>query len=414
MKQRLIIAVILTGLLVSTNIAAQVSTPVVIKVNQPKADIQPTMWGIFFEDINFAADGGIYAELVKNRSFEFANPLMGWKILKPDTTTGVLILNQSGTNPANPRFARISIGEGEPAFGLSNGGFRGMGIKKGMTYHFSALARKLPGSSLKMRLELVNAKGQVIGKGQLIPEGNEWKKYSVSFLSSETGPESKLNIWFEGKGALDLDMISLFPDDTWKNRPGGLRADLVQWLADMKPGFLRFPGGCIVEGRDLGNRYQWKKTTGPVEDRLLIVNRWNTEFKHRLTPDYYQSFGMGFYEYFQLAEDIGAEPLPILNCGMACQFNTAEVVPLEQIDPYIQDALDLIGFANGSIDSNWGKVRAGMGHPAPFNLKMIGVGNEQWGPQYIYQGNKSKIPRDKNSYRHRTFSRWKVLRLCFH
>jgi alpha-N-arabinofuranosidase len=383
MKRRIIIAISLLGLLISSNLTAQTVTPVVVKVNQPKADIQPTMWGIFFEDINFAADGGIYAELVKNRSFEFANPLMGWKILKPDTTIGVLIINQSEINPANPRFARISIGEGEPAFGLSNEGFRGMGIKQGMTYHFSALARKLPGSSLKIRIELVNVKGQVIGSGQLTPEGNEWKKYLISFSSSETEPKSKLNIWFEGKGALDLDMISLFPDDTWKNRPGGLRADLVQWLADMKPGFLRFPGGCIVEGRDLGNRYQWKKTVGPVEKRHLIVNRWNTEFKHRPTPDYFQSFGMGFYEYFQLAEDIGAEPLPILNCGMACQFNTAEVVPMEQIDPYIQDALDLIEFANGPVSSIWGKVRTGMGHPAPFNLKMIGVGNEQWGPQYI-------------------------------
>jgi alpha-L-arabinofuranosidase len=383
MKQRIIIAIVLSGLLISTNLMAQKSTPVVVKVNQPKADIQPTMWGIFFEDINFAADGGIYAELVKNRSFEFSNPLMGWKILKPDTTTGVLIINQSEINPVNPRFARITMAEGEPAFGLSNAGFRGMGIKQGMTYHFSALARQLSGSLVKMRLQLVNSKDQVIGSGQLVPEGKEWKKFSVSFSSAETDPKSKLNIWFEGTGSLDLDMISLFPDDTWKNRPGGLRADLVQLLADMKPGFLRFPGGCIVEGRDLENRYQWKKTTGPIEKRPLIVNRWNTEFKNRLTPDYFQSFGMGFYEYFQLAEDIGAEPLPILNCGMACQFNTAEVVPMEQIDPYIQDALDLIAFANGTADSEWGKVRAGMGHPAPFNLKMIGVGNEQWGPQYI-------------------------------
>ncbi len=178
-------------------------------------------------------------------------------------------------------------------------------------------------------------------------------------------------------------MVSLFPGDTWKGRPGGLRSDLVQLLADMKPGFVRFPGGCIVEGYDLKLRYQWKKTIGNVEDRQMIVNRWNTEFAHRLTPDYYQSFGLGFYEYFQLAEDIGAEPLPILNCGMACQFNSAEVVELDQMDPYIQDALDLIEFANGSPDTKWGKIRAQMGHPAPFNMKMLGIGNEQWGPQYF-------------------------------
>lgn len=151
----------------------------------------------------------------------------------------------------------------------------------------------------------------------------------------------------------------------------------------MKPGFIRFPGGCIVEGHELDNRYQWKKTVGNVDDREQIVNRWNTEFRHRPTPDYYQSFGVGFYEYFLLAEDIGAEPLPILNCGMACQFNTAELVPMDQLDPYVQDALDLIEFANGPVSSKWGKLRADMGHPQPFNLKLIGVGNEQWGEQYV-------------------------------
>jgi alpha-N-arabinofuranosidase len=371
------------GLVATSQLFAQSASKIVVKVNQPTAAIQPTMWGIFFEDINLAADGGIYAELVKNRSFEFFKPLMGWRILKPDTTTGVLIINQSETNPANPRYARISIAEGEKSFGLSNEGFRGMGIKQGMTYHFSVLARQSAGSSLKMRIELISSAGKVIGTANLAPEGKDWKKCAVSFSANATDPKAKMNIWFEGKGALDLDMISLFPDDTWKNRPGGLRADLVQLLADLKPGFLRFPGGCIVEGRELENRYQWKKTVGNVEDRHMIVNRWNTEFKHRQTPDYFQTFGLGFFEYFQLAEDIGAEPLPILSCGMACQFNTAEVVPMDQLDPYIQDALDLVEFANGKADSKWGKVRVQMGHPAPFNLKMIGVGNEQWGTQYI-------------------------------
>jgi alpha-L-arabinofuranosidase len=186
-----------------------------------------------------------------------------------------------------------------------------------------------------------------------------------------------------GGGAVDLDMVSLFPQKTWKNRPGGLRADMVQLLADLKPGFMRFPGGCIVEGHTLTNRYQWKMTIGPVAERKLIMNRWNDEFKHRPTPDYYQSFGLGFYEYFQLCEDIGASPLPILNCGMACQFNSGELVPLDQLDPYIQDALDLIEFANGPVTSEWGAKRAAVGHPKLFNLKMLGVGNEQWDAQYI-------------------------------
>jgi len=383
MKLTIAFVFFLSGLLLTTNLTAQNVAPITVKVNQPKADIQPTMWGIFFEDINFAADGGIYAELVKNRSFEFYKPLMGWRILKPDTTTGVLIINRGGVNEANPRFVRITIGGKEEPFGLLNEGFRGIGLKQGVQYTFSVLARQMVGSNIKMRIEVLNSGGSIIGTANLQPDSKEWKKYAVTFVSSATDPKGKLRIGFEGKGSLDIDMVSLFPGDTWKNRPGGLRADLVQLLADLKPGFLRFPGGCIVEGHELANRYQWKKTIGDAEERLLIVNRWNTEFKHRPTPDYYQSFGLGFFEYFQMAEDIGAEPLPILNCGMACQFNTAEVVPLDQLDPYIQDALDLIEFANGPVTSRWGKIRSGMGHPAPFNLKMIGVGNEQWGPQYI-------------------------------
>jgi alpha-L-arabinofuranosidase len=365
-----------------TSALAQKPYQLVVKANQPKATVQPTMWGIFFEDINFGADGGIYAELVKNRSFEFSKPLMGWKEQKKDNTTGnVLIINNGELKNANPRVARITI-NGDEHFGLQNEGFRGMGIKKDLQYHFSIWARPVQGN-ITVRAELVDANGNSIGSASITPAGDQWKKYEVSFTSTATEAKAKLNVWFEGKGIIDTDMISLFPGDTWKQRPNGLRADLVQLLYDMKPGFLRFPGGCIVEGYELANRYQWKKTIGKVEDRELIVNRWNTEFKHRLTPDYFQSYGLGFLEYFQLAEDIGAEPLPILNCGMACQFNSAEVVPLEQLDPYLQDALDLIEFANGTAETKWGKLRTELGHPAPFNLKLLGVGNEQWGPQYV-------------------------------
>lgn len=355
-----------------------------VKANQVRGTIQPTMWGIFFEDINMAADGGVYAELVKNRSFEFAMPLMGWKELKKEGANGsVLVINRDGANENNPRFIRVTVNSDKANYGLSNEGFRGMGIKANDEYDFSVLAKTNNNSPVVLNIELVNAKGEKIGGASLSSSGDQWQKYHVRFTANQTESHAKLNIWFQGNGSVDLDMISLFPKDTWKNRPGGLRADLVQLLADLKPGFLRFPGGCIVEGRELATRYQWKKTIGDVDDRKLIVNRWNTEFKHRPTPDYYQSFGLGFFEYFQLAEDIGAEPLPILNCGMACQFNTAEVVPTNEIDPYIQDALDLIEFANGDTTTAWGKVRAEMGHPAPFRLKMMGVGNEQWGPQYI-------------------------------
>lgn len=374
-------------LLASFNVFSQ-PTNIVVDVSKPVADVQPTMWGIFFEDINFGADGGLYAELVKNRSFEFDVPLTGWternngKFSINRESGSILVMNRAVTVSSNPRFARVVINS-DKGYGITNEGFRGMGIKKDARYNFSIWASQSTTNPVTLRIELVDPAGKVLGGAQLVTSGNEWKKYTVSFVANGTEPRARLNIWFEGKGTVDMDMVSLFPSDTWKNRENGLRADLVQLLADMKPGFLRFPGGCIVEGRSLATRYQWKKTVGHVENRELMINRWNTEFAHRQAPDYFQSFGLGFFEYFQLAEDIGAEPLPILSCGMACQFNTAEVVPMEQLDPYIQDALDLIEFANGAVTTPWGEVRNSMGHPSPFNLKMIGVGNEQWGPQYI-------------------------------
>jgi alpha-N-arabinofuranosidase len=230
---------------------------------------------------------------------------------------------------------------------------------------------------------LTDSQGVVIGHAMLSPAGASWKHYNVKFIATTTVAKASMLLWTKGAGAIDMDMISLFPQHTWRNRPGGLRADLVQKLADLKPGFLRFPGGCIVEGRDLLNRYQWKKSIGDIDKRENIINRWNVEFKHRPTPDYYQTFGLGFMEYFETAEDIGASPLPILNCGMACQFNTGQLVPLDQLDPYIHDALDLIEFANGNATTKWGQLRTKLGHPAPFNLRMMGVGNEQWGEQYI-------------------------------
>ena len=374
-------------LVITTNIVvAQSGKVYTIKANELKAEIQPTMYGVFFEDINLGADGGIYAELIKNRSFEFTMPLMGWTIKQKQFVEGaVQVLNRKEVNTANPRYIQVTATNTvKGSLSLINEGFRGMGIKQGLRYDFSVMYRlKTPG--LKLHLELINSKGEVIGEGLLTPEasGNEWKKLSTSFTSTATELKGKFNIWFEGSGIIDLDMISLFPSDTWMNRPGGFRADMVQMLADMKPGFIRFPGGCIVEGRDLNNRYQWKKTIGPIEERQLIINRWNTEFAHRPSPDYFQTFGLGFFEYFQLAEDIGASPLPILNCGMACQFNTAEFVALDELGPYVQDALDLIEFANGDVNTKWGKVRADMGHPKPFNLRMMGVGNENWGPQYV-------------------------------
>lgn len=357
-----------------------------VNVAAAKADIQPTMWGVFFEDINQGADGGIYAELVKNRSFEFFRPLMGWTVQRKNFTEGdLLVVNRGDDKPANPRFLRATVKQAAKGdLGLTNEGFKGMGVKQGLRYDFSVMYRQAaPG--VKLHVELVDSAGKLLGNTvvDLPQSGADWHTAKASFNATATEAKGRMNLWFEGNGVVDLDMISLFPSDTWKGRPGGMRADMIQLLADMKPGFIRFPGGCIVEGYDLSQRYRWKNTIGPLEDRQLIINRWNFEFAHRPAPDYFQTFGLGFFEYFQLAEDIGAEPLPILNAGMACQFNSAELVPLEDLDPYVQDALDLIEFANGDANTKWGAVRARLGHPAPFNLKYLGVGNENWGPQYI-------------------------------
>jgi alpha-N-arabinofuranosidase len=371
-------------LLFSIPMMSQPVNPIIVNVDKPKTEIKPTMWGIFFEDINFAADGGIYAEMVKNRSFEFYKPKTGWKVdVASKDSSHFLIINRGMINEANPRFARVTLKDVSEKFSITNSGFRGMGIKQNLKYNFSILASLPDENNIILRIELISENGEKIGETSLSPEGKEWRRYEASFIASKTDLRASVRIRFEGTGKIDFDMVSLFPNDTWKGRPGGLRADLVQLLADLKPGFVRFPGGCIVEGYDLNTRYQWKKTIGNIDERQLIVNRWNTEFKHKPAPDYYQSYGLGFYEYFLLAEDIGAEPLPILNCGMACQFNSAEVVPLDELDPYIQDALDLIEFANGSPETKWGKIRADMGHPAPFNMKYLGIGNEQWGPQYF-------------------------------
>ncbi len=362
---------------------------IAIQVSRPGPAVPSTLFGLFFEDINFAADGGLYPELVKNRSFEFTEPLAGWS--KSFASEGEMVaLSEGGLNASNPHYLRLRS-ESPTGFAITNAGFRGMGVQAGAEYIFSAWVR-VPGAAgpKTLRAALLagaagrgrGAAGGNIGEATLSGFSGQWKKYETVLKASATSPAARLQVTVPEAGAIDVDMVSLFPRDTWRNRPNGLRPDLVQLLADMKPGFLRFPGGCIVEGRRLALRYQWKKTVGDVSERRSIINRWNDE-NERVTPDYFQSFGLGFYEYFQLAEDLGATPVPILNCGMACQFNSGEMAPLDQLDEYIQDALDLIEFANGAVTTRWGALRARMGHPAPFNMKMIGIGNEQWGKAYV-------------------------------
>lgn len=378
MNQSRFFATLLLSSLLSAGAMAQHRFTIDTK---PGADIQPTMYGIFFEDINFGADGGLYAEMVENRSFEFPNSLMGWQVYG-----NVRVSEARPAFSRNPHYVTIeSAGHHEKRSGLENRGFFGMGLRQGMTYDFSVYGRLhlLEGKQGRIRVELVGDDNNVIDRQTVTIDGNRWRRYTARLTSKRTVERALMRIFLEGNESVDLDHISLFPSDNWN----GLRADLVKDLEDLHPGIFRFPGGCIVEGTDLATRYQWKHSVGPVEDRPLNENRWNYTFAHRMYPNYYQTYGLGFYEYFLLAEKIGAEPLPILSVGLACQYQNRDDdanahCPVEALQPYIDDALDLIEFANGDVSTPWGKLRADMGHPKPFNLKQIGIGNEQWGPLY--------------------------------
>jgi alpha-L-arabinofuranosidase len=357
-----------------------------IDLQHPGAPIQPTMYGIFFEDINYAADGGLYAELVKNRSFEFPqDALQGWKAF------GKVEVRNDGPFERCPHYVRLfDPGHPHKWTGLDNEGFFGIGVKEGEQYRFTVWARVPDGSASELRVELVNTasmgENQFVCQEPLTVTGKDWKQYEVTLSPSETLEKGVLRIFLVGdRKTVDLEHVSLFPVDTWMGHRNGMREDLAQALADLHPGVFRFPGGCIVEGADLATRYNWKNTVGPVENRPLNENRWEYTFPHRFYPDYFQSYGLGFFEFFQLSEEIGSEPLPILSCGLACQFQNDDPsahCPVDELGPFIQDALDLIEFANGPETSTWGKVRADMGHPEPFGLKFIGIGNEQWGPEF--------------------------------
>ena len=358
----------------------------IMEINTKKvgAPVQPTMYGMFFEDINYAADGGLYGEKVKNRSFEFPQNLMGWQ------TFGNVELKNDGPFERCPHYVVLSDAKhGDRRSGLTNEGYFGIGVIKGEEYRFTVWA-KAPRGTARITVQLINeasmGEGQDFASARLDIKGNEWKKYELRLRSNVTMNKAKLRIFLEGRNAAALEHISLFPVNTYKNRDNGLRRDLVQALKDQHPGVFRFPGGCIVEGTDLETRYQWKNSIGPVENRPLNGNRWQHTFTHRFFPDYYQSYGLGFYEYFLLCEDIEAEPLPVLSVGLACQFQNRHAhahVPVGELQPYIDDCLDLIEFANGDVNTKWGKIRAEMGHPEPFNMKMIGVGNEQWDTLYF-------------------------------
>lgn len=354
--------------------------------------ISDELIGIFFEDISNSADGGLNAELVQNGSFEF-NPTMrdgwgpatAWAFQRPGHSAGYInFATDSPLNANNPTYMRIHaerVGhyydfDGWTGVGLLNNGYNGMNVKAGENYDFSVFFRNRDKGDKPVRVVLTGKDKKVLAEHTFTVQGNEWKKYSATLTASEACPNASLQILVLETGELDVDMVSLMPQNTFKGH--GLRKDLVEALQALHPKFMRFPGGCVVHGGGDGfwNTYRWKTTVGPKEQRKALKNTWG----------YCQSMGLGYYEYFQLCEDLNMQPVPILPCGVSCQGvnggwgmkgQAQKVVPMSEMDEWVQDALDLIEWANGDATTKWGKVRAEAGHPKPFGLKYLGIGNEE-------------------------------------
>jgi alpha-N-arabinofuranosidase len=392
---------------------AKNANTIVLNMESEGIEISPMLYGLFFEDINFAGDGGIYGELIKNRSFEYFDingvldkRLMGWeKVTSGESKLEIEVLSEKPLNENNLNYLHINAEKIDGTVGLKNLGFNDIGfsINKGEKYDFSMFARNLDAEkAIKVVAAIQNPKtGEIYGETSLEISGDEWKKYEGVISANETFPNAVFILIFKEVLNMDIDMVSLFPQNTFNNRKNGLRADLVQMLKDIKPSFLRFPGGCIVEGRSFPNMYRWKETIGDVSERKINWNRWQLpeyQLPNQNSEEYFQSYGLGYYEYFLLSEDLGAEPVPIMNVGMTCQWHEGLLVELDQLDEYIQDILDLIEYANGDESTTWGRKRIEAGHPAPFNLKYIGIGNEQWEKQYFeryeifHKAIKSKYP----------------------
>ncbi len=360
--------------------------------------ISDQLIGIFFEDISSSADGGLYAELIQNGSFEYNpterdgwGPCTAWKIARPGHSLGRMEVRMDNTiHPNNPTYIRLHVERvkefydynGWKGFGIQNDGFDGITVKGGAKYHFSIFVRNVEGDAKDLRIVLVEP--QKRGEVKLLADATikgvsnqNWKKYEVTLSPNADCKKAALQLLSLTEGSFDVDMISLMPQDTYKGH--GLRKDLAEALEALHPKFMRFPGGCVVHGGGDGfwNTYRWKTTVGPKEQRRQLKNTWG----------YHQSMGLGYFEYFQFCEDLNMEPLPILPCGVSCQGagggwsmkgHAQDAVPMSEMDEWVQDALDLIEWANGDASTKWGSVRAAAGHPEPFNLKYLGIGNEEY------------------------------------
>ena len=383
MNRLRIIALLLALLLLPGAALADTRSTLTADANVTTVEMSDTLYGLFFEDISYGADGGLYAELLQNRSFEYEdilNPqrhqhLNGWSFnLNAGAKGKANVMTESPLNENNPTYVRVTCEEGEYRF--ANTGYQasilkgGVPVDAGKTYRCFVWMRNAGDFDGQVEIALTKRTGKSLAVPKRFTLTDEWQKYELTFKAAHT-EDAVLSFILHGTGSVDFDMASLIPADAfgadWPN--GGLRADLVQALKDLKPSFLRFPGGCVTEGSYYrSNFYDWKDTVGPIEERKENFNTWG----------YMQSYGLGYYEYFMLAEAIGAEPLPVVHSGLLCQMRDVLEAPLtiEETKAYAQDLIDLIEFANGDVTTTWGALRAEMGHPEPFNLKYLGIGNE--------------------------------------
>ena len=392
MNKKLFLGVALLAASMSANAQKAMSAPAGGKA------ISDELIGIFFEDISSSADGGLYAELTQNGSFEYS-PVerdgwgagTAWRQIRPGHSLGRMeVRMDQPIHPNNPTYMRLHVErvkeyydyKGWKGYGLENQGFDGIPVKAGAKYDFSAFLRNVKGEAKVVRIVLTAPQPgwgrdpKMLAEATFTASDSNWKKYAVTLSPKEDCDSAQLQILVLTTGDVDIDMVSLMPQDTYKGH--GLRKDLAQALADLQPKFMRFPGGCVVHGGGDGfwNTYRWKTTVGPKEQRRGLKNTWG----------YHQSMGLGYYEYFQFCEDLNMQPVPILPCGVSCQGTNGgwgmkdqaqDVVPMSEMDEWVQDALDLIEWANGDVNTKWGRVRAEAGHPKPFNLKYLGIGNEE-------------------------------------
>ena len=384
----------LAALLLAATMGMNAQKP--MKAPQGGKAISDELIGIFFEDISSSADGGLYAELIQNGSFEYSpaerdgwGPGTAWRQVRPGHSLGTMEVRKTeGIHPNNPTYMRLYVErvkeyydyKGWKGYGLENEGFKGISVKAGQKYDFSVFLRNSENAK-QIRVVLGIPQGwnkdpKLLAEATINVDSKDWKKYEAVLTPSEDCKNAVLQVLVLDTGVIDIDMVSLMPQDTYKGH--GLRKDLAQALADLQPKFMRFPGGCVVHGGGDGfwNTYRWKTTIGPKEQRRGLKNTWG----------YHQSMGLGYYEYFQFCEDLGMQPLPILPCGVSCQGTNGgwgmkdqaqDVVPMSEMDEWVQDALDLIEWANGDVNTKWGRMRAEAGHPKPFGLKYLGIGNEE-------------------------------------